>query len=963
MRIKPHRLLFAALLAPAMISPAISAQDAPEPSRPMAMDGKAVIEAASNEVKAAGWELGIDFSTPRRIEILQADGSTKPYWYVIYRVINANTTEDGSTGVPVSTDISFFVETVNGKDTLNEPAAMMGVDDLREKLIKEVAKERNPSSSADDSENVDKATIDIANERYRDNHNIHGNANNPWVLNAIAQREGMIYFADSTKPLTLLNPLSAMQRYLGLVYDVEGKGQTYYSGVRAVPKTTRIASEIDPEIQEVNRLYPVVDSNGTFVRWFTEDEAREHKVSNDEIIVDNNVVVMGPKSRWFGMLLKSKYRAGDVVGADGRVIRESEPGYHSARAAFGELGSDGGDVMIAKVRTYADGDMVMNGFDTGVKRSEGRGTYKVFGRILNNEEQLAAQAGRRARADAGRVVRGPDRESDINRLLGRTNDAIASASVEVDSGTEMFGRPIMGQPVKTLDRFGRPVAKELVLYAVGEYVTEDEYNIWAARRGEETSWADSGLANRPLVEGDFLVNAPKIRMGKSNSGRIAKESLTRLIPANESDTGADVVSDNFATGRRYSPRDVSPEKFTRDADGTFFSFRIAPIMGANAENSALEYYEYAPLGRADTDAVPVPAFDDFGVWEDWQDPATGKPIALRDAQGRVIRDRLGVVQNLKSFEYEWRYSFERQPEMDDSAHQRDRSHESFTVKSTMKEGDREVNAWMIGDTFCGLALVTVYIEAMVGDKKVIFPIDQVASKTDFDYTKFKDSMGKEMREFLEGFPDVKYTEPGQMVLANGEIRLVGPEGASVSTTKLTQYHYNALVEAYASGGGASIPSPDKNADYVSNEIRVTPFSPRSGRALYQTWEKATFPAPLVEDGKPVTRRMVELASGLREDNADAIFGTKHLISERYGVLILSDVDDGWDFMNIAVRGLRSSLDTSRLAKDDSGRHMLTPKYKDWVYLERFAKPGDEYDVERDLISRKRGQWFLLNREE
>src|SRR5690606_22127673 len=149
--------------------------------------------------------------------------------------------------------------------------------------------------------------------------------------------------------------------------------------------------------------------------------------------------------------------------------------------------------------------------------------------------------------------------------------------------------------------------------------------------------------------------------------------------------------------------------FMRDADGTYFSYRIAPIDGADTASSATEFYPYAPLGAAAPNALPVPSFDSFGAWEDWISP-DGRAVPLRDANGKEIVDAFGVTQNLKAYSYEWRYVYQRAPIVDDRAHERERSADAFSAQTIMKAAKQTVAAWTSNGLFAGVAMRTIYAE-------------------------------------------------------------------------------------------------------------------------------------------------------------------------------------------------------------------------------------------------------------
>ncbi len=927
-----------------------------------------LLDRARDGYQLPAWELGIELGEPQSYEYQGPDGP-RTVWYIVYKVINKNMqevrkystflSEVGNSGIgntsvedagyntggvgevggsgmiapsfldpvvrsdgemigrPVSTSITFLAETVNGFDALAGNA-----NDLRTSIEAEV--DRLIGSGEIDSarrQQMIDARMQAVRKIYRD-------SGDPDLVAQIARKEGLVEWRGF-KLETVVGTSSSFKRDVGAEYNLNSDTL----GQIALPEVRHTLGN-DGSLAQIT-VYPAVYQDGSFAGW-----------SDQELPEGTTVVQEGHPL--YGKMLKVHYQEYDVVDRFGNILRPDDAGYMQARAAGGEILRDKPEAGIPgnladligtparrpAFRTYTAGDKILFGYNTGVPTARGSSdTYRINGKLV--ESKYAAEAVASALAELGNSTLeardGNEPGADLDRVAGRDfqNAATAapeSAIRELDFGTEMWGRSPVGEniPVKQLDYLGRPIRRALVTYRVGETVTEAEYMAWAQRMPQSVL---AGLHpqpwTRPLVAGDLLVGLPKIKLGRLlDAGKGEPEMIER--------NGTQV-----ATGLMYDSRLITPEDFARDPDGTYFTNRVPPV-DSSTQLQAGEAYAYAPLGQAANGAVPVPAFDRLGVWADYVDPVSGQRIPLRDAEGNTVLDEMGQPMFVKDFEYEWLYEYElvREPEID--------------------QGFRAA----FGNTPQGYAMTE--IPTVMKDGKVVGVATYEIWREDAE-TKERSLV----RLALQPSSNANETSVSPADVAEAR-------GYTVGTARVPTYVADALTRAIEEGNSA-VPSEPLAPRYFIREGNFA-NSWQNGDTI-ATSQRWTLPAPLVhenENNEWVAESSLRLTIGPDGERVH-----EHFISERYGIMILKDVDPEWDFMNVSIRGLRSPMirrgfDADRvtlepLVEGGQGpvRVGVTPRWvrQDWVYRARFERTGNDREPGSNLVTKVSEGWRLMDEHE
>lgn len=903
-----------------------------------AEDFLAFTEKNERNVNDPQWQLKIDLYDPKRIVIEYPDGRREEYWYILFRVINDNTREQRNTvadplnrvgsndrpkpigvnssvvgrmGVPVNThlDIDVFTYTRNiDKDPWDTSAANM-----RERF-KQQALEHMPSNEPDRDAKADVAANQAMGAVKRHFKSI----SDPFVLQQIAEKEQLYEWVEdgsgNQRRLYLLHPLSDFQRQIGIKHELSAPD---FSGPRCMPH--RVSVTTGKEFVEYLRYPGIYESDKSFAGWFGANEAAPDGV---RIVKDAN-------DEMWGKLTQRRYQPGDCVNRFGMALQPNDPGYLNARVAgegektaYGIVTPDhplnGKPITIPHYRQYHDGDKVLFGHDTGITvRNYPNDTYKLNG-----------------------VIVGPA-------------DPRYDGAQAINAATEMFGAPVVGKPVKMIDSKGRAVRKYLVTYQVGERVTQAEWAIWKKRLGagilSRYTNPDS-IVGRPLEPGDPLVGLPKIKMGRGVGDDSAREP--EEIQRGQGPGRATV---KFKTGRDYDPKKIGPENFMRDPDGEFTTARVAPLPAGAALNPG-EDYVYAPLGDAEEGAIPVPAFDHYGAWEDYREASSGQRVPLTDDSGEIVRDDLDQILYLKEYEYEYMYLYE----FDPAWQNHDRDDEGF--KGRYGEDRYE--------------LVKESVRMKFKDGKPVGAVRTIIYETrkvrEFDGTGAGNMVEKEERVPVGVLTPGTQLKPGQ---TTEQEDTTGFEVRDVEVISYVERTRNAIV---AGGDPTSQPGVGEG-DYKQ------PNPSENGiRPVAKTYRRWTVPPPLVyrtEQPGPedpewtvLTRLADKIGPATRSDGKDAPRFLTRYISEMWGVFIFKNVNREWNYLNVMIRGLRGRVSHAGLKIDDSNQSMPSfsdskaapiPKAffnvryvtEDWIYRARFERLGDGRESYRDLIRRVRTFWY------
>lgn len=917
------------------------------------------------------WQLKIDMQDPKRIVVDYPDGSSQEYWYVLFRVINANTRAVKSTTPPTKNpeevDLNAPPKPLETKESTSQEMEGVPVnchlDFELQVFTRDVDTEPGDSAwPADPEEEV--LTPEAVAERRAHVKKTYRAISDPYVLQRITEQEEMWEWAGnsagSPEPISLLYPLSDFQRQLGRAHD-PAKAAPDLSGPRCLPY--RIVNMAGGERTEALR-YVAVYGDNTFAGWFGAEDA----------LPDGAHLVNSAEDPMWGKLTGRRYQAGDCVDRFGRVLSPNEPGYLNARVAGGDGGGSygllqtghaaiGKQVTQPHYRQYADGDTVLFNFDTKMAVvGRPNDNYWISGKIVN------------------------------------PNDPRFGSGTKISGSTQQFGATVVGRPVKLLDQRGRALRRSLVTYQAGDTITQAEWDIYRKRIGETVLKRYKGLEDivgRSLTADDPVVGQPRIKMGYFVGGeeRKAPETIKRGVDTKRRGPKGEVIltSEDYVTGRHYDPRAISPEDFMRDPDGEFTTNRVAPVPAGSKLNPG-EEYAYAPLGKAGENAVPVPKFDHHGAWQDYVDDLSGVRITLTDDKNELVRDDMDQLLYLKEYEYEYTYLHEYAPET--------QADEGF---KGAHGGDR----WK---------LITEDARMVFKDGKAVAPLmrlvyrkKKVTEPEVVDGYQLKDEKGNISNLTEDEYVKAKGAKPGpnvvkvkilrsieteqEVVIGVADDGVPTPEGARAETweeaetrakaetgvtiqpTPVIRYINRFRSKMVASGAGVMQGDPVKKEDFEESPMQDNGLS-----GNVQTWRRWTVPPPMVYkdpasgEWQVITRLADKIGPATRWDGADAPRFTTRYVSEMWGAAIFRNVSRDWDWANVMVRGLRGHVAKAGLKLDttvpdlpnpaDMGatkteKSFFNPRYagEEWVYRVRYERLGDEFENFRDLIRKKRSFWY------
>jgi hypothetical protein len=926
-------------------------------------------------------QLQIDLQDPKRIVINHPDGTSQEYWYVLFRVINKNVRPVRRTALPTLNPENTGLEGSKPLETrttvTGELEAVPVVTHLEFELDTFTRNvEPDPWSlewPADPDEELLALSDEAKAERRARIKKSHRAVSDPYVMQRIAEQEEMWEWAGNSlmpEQISLLHPLSDFQRQIGRAFDLTN-GAPDLSGPRCLGFRQ---IHVEGAERTESMRYVAVYGDNTYAGTFgTEDPLPE-----------GATLVTGPEHAMWGKITQRRYAQGDCVDRFGIILAPNDPGYLNARIAGGEAGGSygilgpghaaiGQGAKIPHVRMYREGDAVLFNFDTGIAvAGQPNATYRLNGKLLSGADPRFAQAGK------------------------------------IDSSTQMFGAPVVGKPVKVLDRKGRAIFKTLVTYQPGDTLTQAEWDIYSKRLGPVVLARYQnieGIVGRPLTADDPVVGMPRIKMGyfAGDAENNKPETLKRGINTGRKGTQGEVILDivDYETGRHYDPRVISPADFRRDPDGTFTTNRIAPVpQGANLNPG--EEYIYAPLGQAGEGSVPVPKFDAYGAWEDYRDQLSTARIPLTDAEGKLVHDSQDQVQYLKDYEYEYLYlhEFAAQEQADEGfkgAYGGDRW-KLITEKVKMKfNKDNKAVAPLMRRVF---AKQTVRVVEEVDG----FELRKDGKITYVTAEEYKEATGAEPGAGVVKVKVVRSKATQTEAKDDRVVGLVPLTGEMPELAPGTRAETEAEAEAYAKseeGGGYTIQEVDviRHINKFRNDIAVSrknpvldgkplgqddfeenPLAQNNLEGVAQTWRRWTVPPPLVYrdpasgEWQVITRLADKIGPATRWDGADAPRFITRFISEMWGVAIFKGVDRDWDWANVRVRGLRGTVARSGLKVDenvtslpnpaDAGatrveKAFFTPRMtaEDWVYWVRYERLGDEFENFRDLIRKQRTIWY------
>jgi|GEM_PF-3032254 len=974
-----------------------------------------------DKMKSPSWELDVDLYTPKRIEI-----NGEVYWYVLFEIANRNwrysetttdttesiagpggdpndpayhrieSTQGDPEGVPVETNIDFFVEVY--RVDAHARVRDIGVagaedDDLEDAMGKEARRIEGEDVVGEgelDGTSSNKASK-MAEAMYANSRHAVQSVSDPFVLRQIAERERM-WVWNYDKRQYLLEPTSAFQRDIGIAHELN---PSRLDGPICLPTVDFVTTGDEEEPTMVVRYPGVFTNNYAFAGYFGEGDPLELPHHPDRGI---ELVSSSSHPMW-GKLAPLEYADGDVVGRFGEVLQNGQPGYLTALRSGGMIlsGNDGRAAqnagMIGRLRmrpnyrVYNNDDKVLLGYDTGIPHAAyANMNYSISGLIVDQYDQLLYN---KIVAERARVARGArsDEEIGLGNLraadVNRDDEAVSISDVLEEFG-EVPGRgPI---PVKLIDHKGRPIKRSIVTYKVGDTVSQDEWEIYASRN-TDAEVSNPGFPYE-LQAGDMMVGKPKIKMGRTRN-TLEREVLRRAVNQQYDEEGntesLDVV--DYETGRLYDPHVVRPTDFYRDPDGSFFCNRVAPVpSGANLAPG--EDYVYAPLGAPSVDASPVPAFDRndaYGAWVDYVDPITGDKVPLRDASGELVYDEYDQLQYLKEYEYEFVYLYELAPERSTNADA------DFSKRLTeVKNGVPVFGTYKMVDVDCFVKGDKNYGPAVYRTREEYWRWHDIYTADDQGNSNVEAGWVKEVRTV--GFTESPISSSGSGTAApidapaNDDDKEIvvrtfseAPaewvsDGLTVSSVRMSLYARDVF---FAKLGKGAEPNP-RDPKYF--DTPTSPVSPAGELpSIYTRW---TFPAPLVElEGRGSDAEIkvyTEVALPIWEDVRTGDFARSHLhyISKRFGAFVFKETMKDWDFMNVQVRGLRSAYKreglktttyTTRTIGGEGGgdqtdiqRKLFTPNYvrQDWIYQKRFRRLGDEFDVDQDLIEAERELWYL-----
>lgn len=951
------------------------------------------IEKSEMKFNDPQWQLKLDMQHPKRIVIDNPDGSSKEYWYVLFRVINDNTRKIKDTTLP--TTHTDDIDLGNPKDPLEVTDNTGGADEREgvpadahldfELHVFNRDIERDPWDTEWPADPENEVLSPEALEQRRANmKRVFKPISDHYVLQRVAAAEGLYEWNGNydyiNEPVMLLHPLSDFQRQIGYQHQLSAPD---YSGPRCLPY--RFVVIKDGERSEENR-YVAIYGDNTFAGFFGQGDT----LPDGARLVDN------PDDAMWGNLTIRRYLAGDCVDRYGRPLRANDPGYLNARIAggrnpeestgYGMLKADhpavGQPVVVPHVRVYKDGDKVLFDHNTELKHKDNpNATYIINGKIV-----------------------GP-------------GDPRFDTAEEVSSSTEKFGGSVVGKPVKQVDQRGRAIRRYIVTYQAGDVLTQAEWDIYKRRLGPAilARYKDTGnIVGRPLTANDPVVGMPKIKMGHfiGDEGRKG-EVIDRGIDTGRRGPNGEVIlqsAPGFDTGREYNAREIGPEDFMRDPEGEFTTNRKAPVPDDNGLNDGEEYI-YAPLGNPVEGAVPVPAFDQYGAWKNYVDELSGSEIPLYDEKGDLVRDMQDQIYYLKEYEYEYVYMYEFAPvSQEDSGFKGEYGGERYKLVSESvrfaimpKKVPKKAADGTVTDEIVEVALplTRLIYETRTVDEPVIidgfeYHDPETGKVTLISAAEYEQKTGAapdpakvvnakivtttktEDKVVVGIFVEGKTLGPNQTAedWAEAEER-VKNEGGRVEPRDVIGYVSRFRNDHAAKEDPSQFEGTGPKADEFEESER------RDNGAdfdkLYKTWTRWTVPPPMVyrdEQGQwqVITRFADKIGPGTRWDDKDAPRFLTRYVSEMWGVAIFEGVSRDWDFANVYVRGLRDRVSGSGF-KQDSGvpdlpspvdgsspvtKSFFKPRMvsQEWIYRVRYERLGDEYENFRDLIRKTRSFWYL-----
>lgn len=907
------------------------------------------IEKAERKLNDPQWQLKIDLADPKRIVVNHPDGSAEEYWYVLFRVINDNTRNIKSTRLPgidtsdVNLDRPPSPREVQGgiTDDLEGVPVNAHLDFEFHTFIRDIQKYPGDDAWPVDPEN-EVLSEEALQQRRANMASVHRPVSNHYVLQKIAEKEGLYEWMGNynyiNEAVMLLHPLSDFQRQIGPAHKLEAPD---LSGLRCVPYRT---VTVEGGERSISTRYVGVYDDNTFAGLFGEGDplpsgARLVKDSSDEM---------------FGKLTQRRYQVGDCVDRWGRPLRANDPGYLNARIAggrdpntgnFGVLGPEhplvDQPVKIPHFRQYKSQDRVLMDWDTGVKHAEiPNSTYRISGKIV------------------------PPGDPRYDEAQQADSDFI-------------------GKPVKVIDKRGRPVRLYLVTYEAGDIVTQAEWDIWKARLGpgllsRYTSTGD--IVGRPLTADDPLIGLPKIKMGRfvgDDADDAEPEVIQRGIDTGRRGAEGEVILElqDYTTGRRYDPKKVDPEDFARDPEGEFSTHRVAPIpSGAGLKGG--EEYVYAPLGNAEDDAVPVPAFDQYGAWRDYYDEMSGARIPLTDSEGNLVRDSLDQILYLKEYEYEYVYLYEYDllPQQDAGFKGEYGGDRYELVKKNIKVTRTRQTVERLRNG----SVVQEQVEIVLPLVRLIWEEKEVSEPMVVDGYEVVDDSGRVRYVTASEYETIKGSAPGEDVVKvkivttrkvktqvvvgvwDGNNSSLGPNQRGEDWAE-AERRARSLPDYYDESGERQPGEPNPNVTVEDREVieyvdrfrteqvvkkgnqDYTGTGPRDGEfgqtderendldmdQLYQTWSRWTVPPPMVfrndqGEWEVLTRLADKIGPANRWDGTDAPRFLTRYISEMWGVAIFENVGRDWDYANVFVRGLRGSVSNAGLELDNTVPDMPSP---------------------------------------
>lgn len=901
-------------------------------------------------------------------------------------------------GIPVETTIELFVELYN--DDVHATPQREGVnspnpDDLDSSTNEDARRTRGEDIRGEG--NLDAADSEaarrLAEAKYANTRVAVNNISDPFILEEIAKREGFWVWRGGERQL-LLESMSAFGRDIGLAHEMN---PNRLDGPICLPSVTWIEGELgdDGEAASTPVLrYPgVFNNNYSFAGFFGEGDTLEHPDHPGREIE----LVKDPSHAMWGKIAPMEYRHGDTVDRFGRVLYNGNPGYLSALRSSGELLNGSGvreavnEEMIGRLRhrpayrTYDRDDRVLLNFDSGIPRDPTKmytnDNYRISGLIVDQYDQVLHQKlveerslmARGARSDE-EIGLGILRNADVNRY---------EEAVGINELLSFYGDvPGRGAiPVKAIDHKGRPITRRLLRYMVGDEISEGEWNIWASREPDAVTTTPS--FPHTIQPGDFIVGKPKIKMGRTRNtleAEVLRRGVNPVFDENNDKRVVDITVVDYETGRLYDPLVVSPSDFFRDPDGSFFTHRVAPVpSGVRLANG--EEYVYAPLGKPANDASPVPAFssnDAYGVWEDYIDPVSNKKIYLRDGNGEIVRDEFDRPQYLKAYEYEYLYLYEfdvekqSDPDMDFERRLNERRNGIPTL-GTFKMIEVEC-AFKDGKNLGPASYRTVQ------ERWVYHPIAAQSDSPDAEPWVLETRTVGFTAEPISGTnrntpkPDANEEDKSDRIVREfSQAADEYMEGVELRSVSMSQYDYDSYIAALNNGSSPNARDPKYYED-APNEIQATGTLP----ATYSRW---TFAPPIVEvEGRGSDASVnvfTEVALPIWQDYRTGEYARSHLhyVSKRFGAFIWKEEMKDWDYMNVQVRGLRSPYKREGLrtttvtmpaiasegsSPEEVDRKISLPNYarQDWIYLKRFRRLGDEFQVEQDLVEEERALWYL-----